>query len=68
MENNNFDKETLHFPLKKLWNENESDENKNKKGLLYLIDKLTSTVPNDLSPLLFRLLNMIFFKKIELKE
>lgn len=66
MENNNSMEEKLYFPTKKLWTESESSEDKNKKALIFLLDKLTATVPNkNLSPILFRLLNIMFFKKIK---
>ena len=56
------DKETIHYPRKMLWDETEPEENKNQKAIAYLLDKLTYTVPNqNPSPLLFRLLNIIFF-------
>ena len=66
MENNNLDKEKIHFPTRKLWSQSESDENKYKKSLSYILDKITYTVPNsNRSPLLFRLINVIFWNKIE---
>ena len=66
MENNNHDKEKILFATKKLWNRDELEENKYKLSLSYLLDKLTHTVHNqNPSPLLFRLMNMIFFKKIK---
>ena len=65
MENNNVDKEKLHFPTRKLWNENESDETKHKKALTFLLDKISFTVPNqNPSRLLYRLINLIFYKKM----
>ena len=67
MENNNCDEEKIYYPKKKLWNQTtETNENKYKKSLTYLVDKLTSTVPgSNPSPLLFRLINIIFFDKIK---
>lgn len=65
MDNNNVDKETFHFPTKNLWNENESDEIKYKKALTFVLDKISFTVPNqNPSRLLYRLINLIFYKKI----
>lgn len=66
MENNIRDKERIIFPKKNLWKETEPEENIYKKALGYLIDKLSFTVHNqNPSPLLFRMINIIFLNKIK---
>ena len=65
MDNNNKGTEKFYYPSKKLWKENEPNEEKYKKSLTYLIDKLSSSKNQNQSSLLFRLINFIFFNKIK---
>ena len=67
MDNNNrkITTEKFYYPSKKLWKENEPNEEKYKKSLTYLIDKLSSSKNQNQSSLLFRLINFIFFNKIK---
>ena len=66
MKNNNGPREQILFPKRNLWKRHETtDENKYMKALHYLCDQLLPNVPHEHQALVFRLIDFLFFNKIE---